>query len=120
MRVTAAEKVYSIAKIKTSMPISQTSDSINPNEKDLCSTKKKTVTNVSKKEATRFLPFKRIMTDSKGYQKTSYRSSEKDCGKCPLRAKCCGKITKFKKIEDSLHKPLYDQMHGVCKINCVR
>jgi len=58
-----------------------------------------------------FLPFKRIMTDSKGYQKTSYRSSEKDCGKCPLRAECCGKITKFKKIEDSLHKPLYDQMH---------
>ncbi|GAA4520814.1 IS1182 family transposase [Sphingobacterium thermophilum] len=57
------------------------------------------------------LPFKRIMTDSKGYQKTSYRSSEKDCGKCPLRAECCGKITKFKKIEDSLHKPLYDQMH---------
>lgn len=58
-----------------------------------------------------FLPFKRIMTDSKGYQKTSYRSSEKDCGKCPLRAECCGKITRFKKIEDSLHKPLYDQMH---------
>lgn len=58
-----------------------------------------------------FLPFKRILTDSKGYQKKSYRSSEKDCGKCPLRAKCCGKVTKFKKIEDSIHKPLYDQMH---------
>lgn len=57
------------------------------------------------------LPFKRILTDSKGYEKKSYRSSEKDCGKCPLRAACCGKVTKFKKIEDSIHKPLYDQMH---------
>src|SRR5690625_3571022 len=37
-----------------------------------------------------YLPFKRILTDSKGYQKKSYRSSEKDCGKCPLRAACCG------------------------------
>src|SRR5690606_16206717 len=58
-----------------------------------------------------FLPFKRILTDSKGYQKKSYRSSEKDCGKCPLRAECCGKVTKFKKIEDSIHKPFYDHMH---------
>jgi len=58
-----------------------------------------------------YLPFKRILTDSKGYQKKSYRSSEKDCGKCPLRAECCGKVTKFKKIEDSIHKPLYDKMH---------
>src|SRR5690606_29463797 len=58
-----------------------------------------------------FLPFKRILTDSKGYKKKSYRSSESDCGKCPLRAQCCGKVTKFKKIEDSIHKPLYDKMH---------
>ena len=58
-----------------------------------------------------FLEFKGIKTDSKGYQKKSYRSSEKDCGKCPLRAECCGKVTKFKKIEDSIHKPFYDQMH---------
>src|SRR5690554_4426006 len=58
-----------------------------------------------------YLSFKRILTDSKGYQKKSYRSSEKDCGKCPLRAECCGKVTKFKKIEDSIHKPLYDKMH---------
>src|SRR5690606_38479103 len=101
MRVTAAEKVYSIAKIKTSMPISQTSDSINPNEKDLCSTKEENRYECIKEGGNKaFLPFKRIMTDSKGYQKTSYRSSEKDCGKCPLRAECCGKITRFKKIED--------------------
>ncbi|HLV45734.1 MAG TPA: transposase, partial [Flavobacterium sp.] len=54
----------------------------------------------------------RILTDSKGYQKKSYRSSEKDCKDCPLRAECCGKVTKFKKIEDSIHKPLYDKMHA--------
>ena len=57
------------------------------------------------------LPFKRILTDSKGYQKKSYRSSERDCRDCPLRTECCGRVTKFKKIEDSIHKPLYDRMH---------
>ena len=59
-----------------------------------------------------YLPFKRILTDSKGYQKKSYRSSETDCKDCPLRMECCGKKTKFKKIEDSIHKPLYDKMHA--------
>lgn len=59
-----------------------------------------------------FLPFKQILTDSKGYQKKSYRSSEKDCGECPLRGQCCGKVTKFKKLEESIHKPLYDKMHA--------
>jgi len=58
-----------------------------------------------------FLLFKGIKTDSKGYQKKSYRSSEQDCGKCPLRESCCGKVTKFKKLEESVHKPLYDKMH---------
>lgn len=57
------------------------------------------------------LRFKGIKTDSKGYQKRSYRSSERDCKECPLRAECCGKKTRFKKIEDSIHKPLYDAMH---------
>ena len=57
------------------------------------------------------LPFKRILTDSKGYQKKSYRSSEKSCANCPLRQSCCGKVTKFKKLEESIHKPLYDRMH---------
>ena len=51
------------------------------------------------------------MIDSKGYEKKSYRSSEQDCGKCPLRESCCGKVTKFKKLEESIHKPLYDKMH---------
>ena len=40
-----------------------------------------------------------------------YRSSESDCGKCPLRALCCGAVSKFKKLDDSIHKPLYDKMH---------
>ncbi len=58
-----------------------------------------------------FLPYKKTSKDSKGYEKKSYRSSEHDCGKCPLRAQCCGKVTKFKKLEESIHKPLYDKMH---------
>lgn len=57
------------------------------------------------------LPFKRILLDSKGYEKKVYRSSEQACGKCPLREQCCGKVTKFKKLEESIHKPLYDKMH---------
>ena len=58
-----------------------------------------------------YLPFKRILTDSKGYEKKSYRSSEKDCKDCPLRTECCGKVSRFKKLEESIHKPLYDKMH---------
>lgn len=57
------------------------------------------------------LSYKGIKTDSKGYAKKSYRSSESDCGKCPLREACCGSKTRFKKIEDSIDKPYYDRMH---------
>jgi hypothetical protein len=57
------------------------------------------------------LTYKGEKTDSKGYSKHIYRSSERDCKNCPLRAACCGKVTKFKKIDDSIHKPLYDKMH---------
>lgn len=57
------------------------------------------------------LTFKGVKTDSKNYTKKSYRSSESICKNCPLREACCGVTTKFKKIEDSIHKPLYDQMH---------
>jgi IS5 family transposase len=57
------------------------------------------------------LKFKGIRTDSKGYEKKTYRSSESDCKNCPLRQQCCGKVTKFKKLDDSIHKPLYDKMH---------
>src|SRR5690606_21869678 len=57
------------------------------------------------------LPFKGIRTDSKGYEKKTFRSSEKDCKNCPLRAACCGQTTKFRKLDESIHKPLYDKMH---------
>ena len=60
------------------------------------------------------LPFKKIVTDSKGYTKRVYRSDNSRCKACPLRKKCIGK-SDFKKIEDSIHKPLYDAMHEKLK-----
>ena len=57
------------------------------------------------------LLFKGEKIDSKGYTKRTYRSSESDCKNCPLREQCCGKTTKFKKIDDSIHKEHYDRMH---------
>jgi transposase len=57
------------------------------------------------------LAYKGERTDSKGYTKRTYRSSETDCRTCPLREQCCGKRTNFKKIDDSIHKELYDKMH---------
>lgn len=56
------------------------------------------------------LPFKKIQTNTLGYQMKVYRSSSKDCGKCPLRSVCIGK-SDFKKIDDSVDKPYYDRMH---------
>lgn len=46
-----------------------------------------------------------------------YRSSERVCGTCPLRESCCGKNTKFKKITETVDKPLYDEMHERLKSN---
>ena len=63
------------------------------------------------------LSFKGIRTDSKGYEKKTYRSSETDCKACPLLRECCGKATKFKKIDDSIHKPYYDRMHEKLTLN---
>lgn len=57
------------------------------------------------------LTYKGIKVDSKGYRKKQYRSSEMVCRKCPLREQCCGKVTRFKKLEESIHKPYYDRMH---------
>src|SRR5690606_4029470 len=51
------------------------------------------------------LAYKGIKTDSGGYAKKTFRSSEKDCGSCPLREACCGKVSRFKKIDESIHKP---------------
>lgn len=58
----------------------------------------------------KYLPFKKITTTSLGYRMKVYRSSSKDCGKCPLRSVCIGK-SDFKKIDDSIDKPFYDRMH---------
>jgi len=57
------------------------------------------------------LPFKKLTTTSLGYQMKVYRSSAKDCGRCPLRSKCIGK-SDFKKIDDTVDKALYDRMHA--------
>ena len=65
------------------------------------------------------LPFKKLQTDKLGYTKKSFRSSEKDCKNCPLVDKCCGKTTRFKKLDESIHKPLYDQMHQKLTANPV-
>ncbi|MEO6730025.1 MAG: IS1182 family transposase, partial [Ferruginibacter sp.] len=56
------------------------------------------------------LPFKKLTTTSLGYQMKVYRSSAKDCGHCPLRSTCIGK-SDFKKLDDTIDKPLYDRMH---------
>lgn len=56
------------------------------------------------------LPYKRTLTDSKGYTKRIYRSDNSKCKDCPLRTSCIGK-SDFKKIEDSIDKPYYDEMH---------
>ncbi|MGK2861723.1 MAG: transposase, partial [Chitinophagaceae bacterium] len=57
------------------------------------------------------LLFKGIKVDRDGHQRIIYRSSETNCKNCPLREQCCGKSTKFKKIDDSIHKSLYAVMH---------
>ena len=58
------------------------------------------------------LPYKKTYQDKKGYYKKQYRSSAKDCGKCPLRTQCIGGRADYKKIEESIDKPFYDQMHA--------
>lgn len=57
------------------------------------------------------LPYKKTYQDKKGYYKKQYRSSAKDCGHCPLRTTCIGGRADYKKIEDTVDKHLYDQMH---------
>ena len=57
------------------------------------------------------LPFKNTQTDKNGYTRHTYRSSESVCKNCEQRTSCCGKKTKFKRIEHSEHHELYLQMH---------
>lgn len=63
------------------------------------------------------LPFKRLLTNSKGYINKTYRSSEVACRNCPLQANCLGRVTKFKKIDSTIDKPLYDRMHERLQTN---
>lgn len=59
----------------------------------------------------KYLTFKKITQRKRDDFKTrSYRSSSLDCKNCPLRNVCIGK-SDFKKIEDTIDKPLYDRMH---------
>ncbi len=57
------------------------------------------------------LPYKKTYQDNKGYYKKQYRSSAKDCGHCPLRTTCIGGRADYKKLEETIDKPLYDAMH---------
>jgi transposase len=57
------------------------------------------------------LPYKKTWQDKKGYYRKQYRSSSLDCKNCPLRESCIGKTADYKKIEHTIHKPLYEQMH---------
>ena len=57
------------------------------------------------------LPYKKTWQDKKGYYRKQYRSSSLDCKNCPLRKSCIGKTADYKKIEHTIHKPLYEQMH---------
>lgn len=56
------------------------------------------------------LPFKKIARDVDNYEMKVYRSSNKLCKDCPLRASCIGK-SDYKVITESTEKPLYDAMH---------
>jgi transposase len=58
------------------------------------------------------LPYKKTYQDKKGYYRKQYRSSAKDCARCPLRTACIGGRADYKKIEDTVDKYLYDQMHA--------
>lgn len=57
------------------------------------------------------LPFKKFISSHEGvYQMKEYRSRPADCSACHLRSRCIGK-SNFKKIVDTVDKPLYDEMH---------
>lgn len=56
------------------------------------------------------LPFKTIVRTERDTCKKEYRTSRTDCNDCPLKHQCVGKAG-YKKITDSVDKPLYDKMH---------
>jgi len=44
--------------------------------------------------------------------KKKYRSNRGQCVQCSLKKQCLGKVSKEKKISDTVDKPLYDRMHA--------
>lgn len=60
------------------------------------------------------LPFRKIKMSHDKHAMKVYRSGNSKCKDCPLRSSCIGK-SDFKKIETSIHKPLYDAMHEKLK-----
>jgi Transposase DDE domain len=56
------------------------------------------------------LPFKKMAKSHDGSTMKVFRSSNKYCKTCPLRAACIGK-SDFKAITESTDKPFYDEMH---------
>ncbi|MDL2227928.1 transposase, partial [Odoribacter sp. OttesenSCG-928-L07] len=57
-----------------------------------------------------FLPYKNTRLD-RGYTRLLYRSSERDCKNCPLRAECCGEKSNFKKLSQSEYHEQYARQH---------
>ena len=49
--------------------------------------------------------------DSKGYFKKHYSSNRRDCKSCPFKLQCLGETARYKKLADTVDKPLYDRMH---------
>ena len=56
------------------------------------------------------LPFRKIKWSHDKHGMKVYRSNNSKCKDCPLRSTCIG-TSDFKKIESSIHKPLYDAMY---------
>lgn len=56
------------------------------------------------------VPYRKTIHDKDDNYKKVYRSGNSKCKDCPLRSQCIGK-SDFKKIEHTIHKPLYDAMH---------
>jgi len=57
------------------------------------------------------LPLKSSEVKSGKYLNKRYYSKESDCKNCTYKEQCCGKKTKYKKLDDSIHKEYYDRMH---------
>ena len=65
------------------------------------------------------LPYRTTKVSHDKHLMKVYRSNNSKCKNCPLRSVCIGK-SDFKKIEHSIHKPLYDAMHEKLKTNYAR